>query len=131
MAQGKLPEAQSIVEAAAKLPAQDRIARLSFAITCAWLKGRTGKVAEASRDLDAAWKDASGMKLTGYEFEARFAQAEIELDSEKSSAARSQLQTLEKQAGEKGFQLLARKAALATARNKKSAIAAPKPTTRV
>jgi hypothetical protein len=132
MAQGKLSEAQSVVEGAAKLPAQDRIVRLSFAITCARLKGRSGKMDEARRELDAALKDASGMKLTGFEFEARFAQAEIELESEKSSAARSQMQTLGKQAGQKGFQLLARKAATAvSARNTKSESVTPKSATRV
>jgi serine/threonine protein kinase/Tfp pilus assembly protein PilF len=132
MAQGKLSEAQSVVEGAAKLPVQDRIVRLSFAITCARLKGRSGKIDEASRELEAALKDASGMKLTGFEFEARFAQAEIELESEKSSAARSLFQTLEKQARQKGFQLLARKAAAAvTARNPKSESVTLKSATRV
>jgi serine/threonine protein kinase/tetratricopeptide (TPR) repeat protein len=132
MAQGKLPEAQSVVEGATKLPAQDRIVRLSFAITCARLKGRSGKMDEASRELESALKDASGMKVTGFEFEARFAQAEIELESEKNSAARSLLQALEKQAGEKGFQLLARKAAAAvTARNTKSESVRLKSATRV
>ena len=120
MAQGKLSEAQSIVESAAKTPAQDRGARILFAITSARLKGRTGKIAEASRELEGVLKDASGMKLTGYEFEARLAQAEIELENGKASAARSQLQTLRKEAGAKGFRLIARKAGSASAGNSKS-----------
>jgi hypothetical protein len=115
MAQGKLSEAQSIVESAAKTPAQDRGARISFAITSARLKGRSGKMAEATRELEGVLKDANGMKLTGYEFEARLAQAEIEFENGKISAARLQLQALGKEAGAKGFRLIARKAGSASA----------------
>jgi tetratricopeptide (TPR) repeat protein len=121
MAQGKLSEAQSIVESAAKSPAQDRSVRLSFAITSARLKSRTGKMAEASRELEGVLKDASGMKLTGYEFEARLVQAEIEMENGKGSAARAEMQTLGKEAGAKGFRLIARKAATASAAKNKSA----------
>jgi hypothetical protein len=119
--QGKLSEAQSVVEGAAKTPAQDRGARISFAITSARLKGRTGKIADASRELEGVLKDASGMKLTGYEFEARLAQAEMKFENGNASAARLQLQTLGKEAGAKGFRLIARKAASASAAKGKSA----------
>jgi tetratricopeptide (TPR) repeat protein len=121
IAQGKLSEAQSIVEGAAKNPAQDRGARLSFAITSARLKGRTGKIAEASRELEGVLKDASGMKLVGYEFEARLAQGEIALGGGKTAAGRSQLQSLATEAKAKGFRLIARKAGAISAGKGESA----------
>jgi len=121
MAQGKLPEAQSVVDNAAKTPAQDRGARLSFAITCARLKGRTGKIADASKELEGVLKDASEMKLTGYEFEARLAQGEIALGGGKTAAGRSQLQSLATEAKAKGFRLIARKAAAISAGKGESA----------
>jgi hypothetical protein len=109
------------VDGAAKTPAQDRGARILFAITCARLKGRTGKIAEASRELEGVLKDASEMKLTGYEFEARLAQGEIALSGGKTSAGRSQLQSLTTEAKAKGFRLIARKAAATSAGKGESA----------
>ncbi len=121
IAQGKLPEAQSIVDGAAKTPAQDRGARILFAITCARLKGRIGKIAEASRELEGVLKDASAMNLAGYEFEARLAQGEIALGGGKTGAGRSQLQSLATEAKAKGFRLIARKAAAISAGKGESA----------
>jgi class 3 adenylate cyclase/tetratricopeptide (TPR) repeat protein len=119
MSQGKLPEAESLLERLAKSPPQDRTVRLSLTITYARLKSHRGKSAESVRDLAAALDEANKMQLVGYEFEARLAQAEIELQSGKSALARTHLKTLQDEAARKGFRLIARHAA-ATAAQKES-----------
>jgi hypothetical protein len=47
----------------------------------------------------------------GYQLECRLALEEIELTSGKSAASRARLERLQKDAKEKGFDLIARKAA--------------------
>ena len=114
MAQGKLPEAESTMERTLKLRAQDHTVRLSLAITGARLAARSGRIPEAMRDLEGVLKEASRMRLTGYAFEARLAEAEIELQQGKVELAHSHLQSLEKEAARSGFRLIARKAVSVT-----------------
>jgi tetratricopeptide (TPR) repeat protein len=110
MAQGKLPEAESTMERTLKLRAQDHTVHLLLAITAARLAARAGKIPEAMRGLEDVLKEASRMRLAGYAFEARLAEAEIELQQGKVELARAHLQSLEKEAARSGFRLLARKA---------------------
>jgi tetratricopeptide (TPR) repeat protein len=110
MAQGKLPEAESTMERTLKLRAQDQTVRLSLAITGARLAARTGKISEALHGLEGALKEAGRMRLTGYAFEARLAEAEIELQQGKVELAHAHLNSLEREASKSGFRLLARKA---------------------
>jgi uncharacterized protein HemY len=110
MAQGKLPEAESTMERTMKLRAQDHTVRVSLAITGARLAARTGKISEAMRGLESALKEASRMRLTMCAFEARLAEAEIELQQGKVESAHAHLRSLEKEAAQDGFGLLARKA---------------------
>lgn len=110
MAQDKLADAESLIQRVAKSPPQDRTVRLSLAITHARLKARRGKSVEAIRDLSGALDEARKMQLVGYEFEARLAQAEIELQTGKSDLARSHLKSLQDEAARKGFRLIARRA---------------------
>jgi eukaryotic-like serine/threonine-protein kinase len=109
--QGKLPEAESMIEGARKLRVQDRTVLLSLRITDARLKARTGKKSEALRGLSGVIHDAESMKLPGYEFEARLAKAEIELQGADSPVSRSDLKILQERARQKSFLLIGRKAA--------------------
>jgi hypothetical protein len=56
------------------------------------------------------WR-ATKSGYVGYQLESRLALEEIELESGKSAASRARLQQLQKDAKEKGFDLIARKAA--------------------
>ena len=99
--EGKLADAQREIESAAKLAAQDRIVRISMAITGARLKARTGRQVEARQDLDSLLKEAKEKNLVGLQLEVRLALAEFDSlgDSKgKSSSAKSSNRTPEIQA---------------------------------
>jgi len=109
-AQGKLAEAQKEIETAGKLSPQDRTIRLSIAITAAKLNARAGKVTEARHALEAAFAEASRLKLTGFQLEIRLAQAETESASD-PVPAQEHLKFLESEARNAGYLLVAGKAA--------------------
>ena len=75
--QGKLTDAFSNLDAAGKLPVEDRTIRASLAITKARLEGRRGNPAEGLKELDAQLSEAAKAKLPGVAFEIRLAQVEI------------------------------------------------------
>jgi class 3 adenylate cyclase/tetratricopeptide (TPR) repeat protein len=108
MAQEKLTEAESIMARAVRSPAQDRTVRLSLAITRARLEARAAKPVQAFQEFEGAIAEARKLNLPGYEFEARLAQADIELQTGKTALAQRQLQALEQEALQKEFRLIAR-----------------------
>jgi tetratricopeptide (TPR) repeat protein/TolB-like protein len=75
--QGKLTDAFSNLDAAGKLPVEDRTIRASLATTKARLEGRGGNPAEGLKELDAQLSEAAKAKLPGVAFEIRLAQVEI------------------------------------------------------
>ena len=107
--EGALADAQREIESAAKLGAQDRIVRISLAITGARLKARTRRQAEARQDLDSLLKEAKEKNLVGLQLEVRLALAE--LDSLGDSKGKSSSATLlEQDARNSGYLLVASKA---------------------
>jgi hypothetical protein len=108
------------MERVVKSPTQDRTVSLSLAITGAQLKAQKGETAQAIRDLEATLEEARKMQMIDYEFEARLAQAKVELLAGKMEPARAHLIALQDEASGKGFRLVARRAAQAeTAKPKK------------
>jgi eukaryotic-like serine/threonine-protein kinase len=86
-------------------------ARLDFAIVSALVQAASGKVSLAKRNLKTAIAEATKTSFLSYEFEARLALAEIDLKSPHATETRAQLEQLQREANEKGFDLVARKAA--------------------
>ena len=74
--QGKLADSQREIDIAAKLGAQDRIVRISLAVTAARLKAHTGRQAEARQDLDSLLNEAKEKNLVGLQLEVRLALAD-------------------------------------------------------
>jgi class 3 adenylate cyclase/tetratricopeptide (TPR) repeat protein len=107
--QGKLADAQREIEAGAKLGAQDRIVRISLALTGARLKGRTGRQAEARQDLDSLLKEAKEKNLVGLQLEIRLALAELDSLGD-SKGKNSSATTLGQDARKSGYLLVASKA---------------------
>jgi eukaryotic-like serine/threonine-protein kinase len=84
--------------------------RLSISIAGAKIKADSGNIGEALLSLSAAARDAAKSGLVSDQLEARLAHAGIELASGKPVARRAELAGIKKDAAEKGFGLIARKA---------------------
>lgn len=69
-----------------------------------------GRLTEADGELRAALDEARRGGLAGEALEARRGLAEIEIAAGKTASGRARLAALEKEAREKGFLLIARKA---------------------
>jgi len=120
LAQGRVTEARQAVDRAAALSAKSEAprVRLLVAITVARVRAAAGGVGAAARalnNLEAARAEAKKAGLVGLEFEARLAIGEIELQSGRSAAGGRRLEELQREAGSRGFGLVARKAAAAAA----------------
>jgi hypothetical protein len=109
MLEGKLADAQREIETAAKLGAQDRIVRISLAITAARLKARTGQQAEARQDLGSLLNEAKEKNLVGLQLEVRLALADLDSLSD-SKRKDSSVTALEQDAKNSGYLLVASKA---------------------
>jgi serine/threonine protein kinase/tetratricopeptide (TPR) repeat protein len=123
LATGLAPaEAEAQKEMNASIPyvssLQDPRPRLAITITAARVATAvSGDPAQPRKLLDGALNDATRDGLVPYQFEARYALAEILMKVGKSGQGRFQLSALEKDATAKGFLLIARKAHAATGRN--------------
>ena len=104
--EGKSSEARTETDRGLKLSPQDRIIRLSLAITDARLKGREGRKSEAQKELADALTQAEKMALVGMSLEIKLAQAELEAAAD-PSLAKQRLQGVEDEARAKGYLLLA------------------------
>ena len=114
--QGRPAEAEALARAAATEligQSENRRDSLYVSIVAARVLAASGKPADAERSLQAAIAEAQKMHLLDRELESRLALSEIELASGKASAGRMGLAALKKRAAEKGFSLIARKAAAA------------------
>jgi serine/threonine protein kinase/tetratricopeptide (TPR) repeat protein len=114
LGQNKNAEAQQIVKEAKVLSdkANDPRARLSLTATAARVNAAAGNFAEARRILSSGLADASRYGYVRSELELRLALGEVEIKSGQSTTGRTRLEALERDASEKGFVLLARKAAM-------------------
>ena len=82
--------------------------------TPAWVQAASGQASDlghASESLEAVLAEALKTRMIPQQFEARLALGEIELKSGKTPKGRARLVALEKDANDKGFLLIARKAA--------------------
>ncbi len=106
MEEGKLTEARNEADRGLKLSPQDRIIRLSLAVTNARLKGREGKKLEARKELADSLTEAEKMALVGLSLEIKLAQVEVEAPSD-PGLAKQRLHEVEDDARAKGYLLLA------------------------
>ena len=107
--QGKLADSQREIDIAAKLGAQDRIVRISLAVTAARLKAHTGRQAEAHQDLDSLLNEAKEKNLVGLRLEVRLALADLDWLSD-SKHKNSSVMALEQDAKNSGYLLVASRA---------------------
>jgi eukaryotic-like serine/threonine-protein kinase len=113
LAQGKLAEAQASSARVTELARtnQTRAVGLEAAITVAEVAGASGRTATATQALERTMAEARKLGFRGMEFAARLALGEIEIKHGRADAGQARLEALEKEAREKQFLLIARKAA--------------------
>ncbi|MGP0017351.1 MAG: protein kinase domain-containing protein [Candidatus Sulfotelmatobacter sp.] len=112
LAENKQSEARGAAEQALTFAAKaaDRDPKYEAALAATRVDLAEGKYAEARKQLAPVLAQPSKAVSVPYLLEARLALGEIELKSGKTATARAQLASLEKQAREKNFLLIARKA---------------------
>jgi DNA-binding winged helix-turn-helix (wHTH) protein/TolB-like protein len=121
LAQGKVAEAKDAVEHARSLVAKSQNPEIRWRTAIAAARIDTaGKDAAHSADGIAARKELAAiiaksreLSYQGIELDARLALAEIEMKSGQIAAGRARLDTIEADAKAKGYNLVARKAAIA------------------
>ncbi|MGO9828296.1 MAG: protein kinase domain-containing protein [Terriglobales bacterium] len=113
LAGGKNDDAFQEVTKTAPMAArsQNLSVQLGFAVAHARSEAASGKIGVATTILKEALAKATRSGYVGDQLECRLALEEIELKSGKSPASRARLERLQKDAKEKGFNLIARKAA--------------------
>ncbi|MGA2813298.1 MAG: protein kinase [Candidatus Acidiferrum sp.] len=113
LAQGKVEAAdrERLAESAQLRATQSLATRLDFSVASAAIDAATGKSTVANAQLKSSVAKAASAGLLGCELESRLALAQLNSKSPKAAEARSGLEELERGATEKGFILIARKAA--------------------
>jgi tetratricopeptide (TPR) repeat protein len=113
LADGKNDDAMKEAAKAAPLAgkSQNLGVQLAFAIASAHADAASQKIAQAKSILKEALAKATRSSYLGDQLECRLVLEEIELKSGKSAASRARLEQLQKEAKEKGFILIGRKAA--------------------
>ncbi len=108
LGEGRLPEAQTLAAQALTLAQQSVSQPQHFEATLADVraKAKAGKSSEAEKEVDAMLLSTRKSGYRAFEFEARLAQAEIELQSH-SPSAKPHLAALEKDARDCGLLLVA------------------------
>jgi len=114
LAQGKLKEAQTATDSALALcrKAQVKSSRFQAEMVGAAVTFKTGKAARALQILDGLQAEIRQGGFGGYELESRLFMGEIELNSGRVASGRARLEALDKDAQQKSFSLIARKARL-------------------
>ena len=115
LAQGKLKEAQTATDAAVALcrKGQVKFARFRAEMAAAAVTFKTGKAALAVKMLESVQAEMLQGGFGGYELESRLFMGEIEINSGRVASGRARLEALEKDAQQKNFNLVARKAQIA------------------
>jgi hypothetical protein len=103
-----LKEIDKVSSIAAK--SQNLAVQLAFAIANANAESASHQDAEAKTLLKQASLKATKSAYLGYQFQCRLAMEAIGLKSGKSTESRARLERFQKEATEKGFDLMARKA---------------------
>jgi len=113
VAEGKSADAMKEIDKVSSIAAKSQ--NLSLQLTCAIAKANaesaSHQAAAAKTLLKQALLKATKSGYLGYQFECRLALEAIDLKSGKSPESRARLEQLHNEANEKGFDLLARKAA--------------------
>jgi eukaryotic-like serine/threonine-protein kinase len=115
LAQGKQVEAQREIDGSRELAAkcQNLFDRLQYDVASARVLILSDHPENAKGLLERALKDARAHGFVGVEFEAMLVMADLEKRSGHAGNAREELASLERAARDKGFMLVARKAAAA------------------
>jgi hypothetical protein len=115
LAQGKQVEAQREMEGSRELAAkcQNLFDRLQYDVASARVLISSDHPESAKGLLERTLKDARAHGFVGVEFEATLVMADLEKRLGHAGNAREELVSLERAAREKGFMLVARKAAAA------------------
>jgi tetratricopeptide (TPR) repeat protein len=118
MAQQRVAEARRAVERAEALlgKGSNREVALAVAIAAARVEAASGGPANtnrAAKSLQSALAEATAAGFVKYQLEARLALGEIKVRSGDSAETRTTLKVLQKDAADRGFSLIARKAAAA------------------
>jgi DNA-binding winged helix-turn-helix (wHTH) protein/tetratricopeptide (TPR) repeat protein len=118
LAQGRIEDAKQAIERSSALSEkyQDRPVELFTAITAARVRAASSNAADRAKAADRLQQvlaESARMGLLGYAFEARLALGEIEMSSGNRAAGRGRLESLQKDASQKGLGLIAQQAASA------------------
>jgi hypothetical protein len=113
LANGTVKEAQREREAvgATFKKNQNLASRLDFAIASALLDGSIGKTATANTELEKSAAQATKAKLVGYQLESELSMAQVNAKHLSKGDPQVNLDKLQKEAADKGYGLIARKAA--------------------
>ncbi|HZQ24883.1 MAG TPA: protein kinase [Terriglobales bacterium] len=111
--EGKVSEAQKTAELAMALSkrASSRLPRFDAGLAQARTLAASGRTDDALKKLQIMLDEQKKYGYLGYEYMTRLTIGELEMKSGKVAAGRARLESLEKEAGQKGFRLIARKAA--------------------
>jgi len=112
LAQGKLLEAQKALERGFAVAGNSEIpqVRLGLAIVSAHLSGANGRPAQGVQLLTKALARDGKSSQLGDQFEARLRLSQLEILAGNVAAGRAGLQSLERDAAQRGYQLMARQA---------------------
>jgi serine/threonine protein kinase/TolB-like protein/Tfp pilus assembly protein PilF len=112
LVESKTPDAQKEIHLAKRIAAksQNRFAQLKLAIVSARADFASRKTTQSIKALEAALADAKKHGLVPLQFEASLALGEIELTTGRVKVGQERLDRLQREATEKGFGLMARKA---------------------
>jgi tetratricopeptide (TPR) repeat protein len=113
LAEGNVSNAETEIDRAVALSPQDPSIALSLAVSSGRLLTQQRKFDDAAAKLRAAANHATSLKLTGWELQIRLRTAELQLQAGRTEDARAALQLLAKDASEKGYLLISRKAVAA------------------
>jgi len=110
--QSKLSEARQAIDESKKLSgaSSDRGLRIAIAIHDARVRAAEGRKADASKALHKSESETRKIGLVSLEYDARLALGELEVRSGDAVVGRARLAALQKDASDRGFRLIARKA---------------------
>lgn len=113
LADGKHAEALKEVGKTRAIAArsQNLDVQLGFAAAMGRAEAASKETVAAEKTLKQVLAKATRSGYIGYQFESRLALEEIEVKSGKSSASRVRIEQLQREAHEKGYEMIARKAA--------------------
>jgi hypothetical protein len=118
LAQGKIQDARKAIDQSSALSEKyhDRLVELFTAITAARVRAASSDAADRAKAADRLQQVLAESARTGllnYAFEARLALGELDMTSGNSTAGRGRLESLRKDANDRGFGLIAQQAASA------------------